>query len=490
MKGATTIDPRRIVATADRLKELAFTMASGRLAAFLLYVNPSYHLQWFHRIIADKCQNLFEGKVKRLMIFVPPQHGKSEIVSRCFPAWCLGKNPNTKIVGCSYSSDLVCQFSRSIQRIIDSPEYADLFPDTRLNGTNVVTTRGYLRNVNIFETVGYGGFYKAVGVGGSLTGTPVDLGIIDDPVKDSIEAGSQTYRDRLWDWYNNVFLTRLHNESKQLLIMTRWHADDLAGRLLEREPEKWEVVSIPAIKEDNGDPADKRKVGEALWPERHSRETLLEVQSRSPRTFAALYQQRPTITGGNIILKTWFRHITFNEFKRLHTNEPMVFFLDTAYTQNSENDPTGIIATCKIGYDIYVSAAEKVLMKFPDLIRFIPRWVRDNGYTFKSSIRIEPKANGISVVDQLQEVTGLNITKTPSPQDDKETRLNAASPAVECGRVVLVDGAWNEEFVEEVCGFPSMKHDEYVDLLCYAIDYFIGGHFKPIDLERLARVVH
>ncbi len=491
MKRAATIDPRKLEATADRLNELAFTMASGRLAAFLLYANPSYHLQWFHRLIADKCQALFEGKVKRLMIFVPPQHGKSEIVSRCFPAWALGRNPDTKIVGCSYSSDLVRQFSRSIQRIIDSPEYAELFPDTRLNGSNVVTTRGYLRNVDIFETVGYGGFYKAVGVGGSLTGTAVDIGIIDDPVKDAMEAYSSTYRDRVWEWYTSVFLTRLHNESKQLLIMTRWHSDDLAGRLLEREPDKWEVVSIPAIKEDGGDPADKRKVGEALWPEKHSRETLMEVQSRSPRTFAALYQQRPTIGGGNIVRSEWFRHIPLEEFKRMHSRETVVFFIDTAYTDNTDNDPTGIIGSCRIGNDLYITCAAKVYMKFPDLLRFIPTFVRNNGYTPGSSLRIEPKANGLSVIDQMREQTGLNVTKTPTPRDSKETRLNAASPFVECGRVVLVDGAWNEEFKEEVCGFPAMPHDEYVDTLCYAIDYHIGnGHYKPIDFERLARMIN
>ena len=456
---------------------------------FLDYVTPGYDRRWFHTLIADKCQALVDGTSgkKGLMIFVPPQHGKSEIVSRKLPAWCLGRNPNMKIAGASYAADLAKQFCLNIQRTIEDPAYKTLFPKTFLNNGR---HRGYIRNSDYFDTVGYGGFYKAVGVCGGLTGTPVDLGIIDDPIKDALEAGSQTYRDRVWDWYNNVFLTRLHNESKQILIMTRWHADDLAGRLLEHEADEWEVLILPAVKEDESNTYDIREIGEALWPEKHSLERIEAIRKRSPRTYNALYQQRPTDVVGNIILKTWFRHITLNEFKRLHTNEPMVFFLDTAYTQNSENDPTGIIATCKIGYDIYVSAAEKVLMKFPDLIRFIPRWVRDNGYTFKSSIRIEPKANGISVVDQLQEVTGLNITKTPSPQDDKETRLNAASPAVECGRVVLVDGAWNEEFVEEVCGFPSMKHDEYVDLLCYAIDYFIGGHFKPIDLERLARVVH
>lgn len=455
---------------------------------------PNYDRKWFHTLIADKCQALIDGTLGKngLMIFVPPQHGKSEIVSRKLPAWALGRNPNMKIGGASYSSDLSQQFSRSIQRTMDDPLYKAVFPKTFLNQSNMAkgVGRGYIRNVDFFETVGFGGFYKAVGVGGALTGTPLDLGIIDDPVKDAMEAYSAVYRERVWEWYLNVFLTRLHNDSKQLIIMTRWHSDDLAGRLLEKEPEKWEVVTIPAIKEDNSNPNDPRKVGEALWPEKHSLESILAMKSKSPRTYSALYQQHPVIEGGNIIKRKWFKFTSYEEFKRMRNNEPIIFFADTAYTENSDNDPTGIIGTCKIGNELYLTSAAKVMMEFPDLLRFIPSWVRDNGYTPRSSIRIEPKANGISVVQQLRKVTGLNVTMTPSPQDSKETRLNAASPTVECGRVILVDGPWNEDFIDEVCGFPAKKHDEFVDVLCYAIDYYFGSQYKPIDFDRLARSVY
>ncbi len=456
---------------------------------FLDYVMPNYDRRWFHTLIADKCQQLIDGTLGKsgLMLFVPPQHGKSEIVSRKLPAWALGRNPNYKIAGASYSADLSQQFSRSIQRTMDDHLYKAVFPKTFLSQYNM---RGYIRNIDFFETVGYGGFYKAVGVGGALTGTPLDLGIIDDPVKDAKEAYSAVYRERVWEWYLNVFLTRLHNESKQLIIMTRWHSDDLAGRLLENEADKWEVVAIPAIKEDNSDPNDIRKVGEALWPEKHSLERIEAMRVRSPRTYAALYQQHPVIEGGNIIKKKWFKFISYEEFKRMRNGEPIVFFADTAYTEDSENDPTGIIGTCKIGNYLYITTAVKVLMEFPDLLRFIPTFVRDNGYSPKSSLRIEPKANGLSVFQQLQKSTGLNVTKTPSPEDSKETRLNSASPTVECGRVVLVDGPWNEDFMDEVCGFPAKKHDEYVDLICYAIDYHFGSPYKPIDFERLSHIVH
>lgn len=475
-------------------RELHKREARTRFPVFLDYASPTYSRQWFHTLIAEKCQMLLEGTLgtNRLMLFVPPQHGKSEIVSRKFPAWALGIEPTLKIVGSSYSADLAEQFSRSIQRTIDSSEYGEVFPNTYLNNQHVThdMKRGWVRKVDMFETVGFGGFYKAVGVGGSLTGTPADIGIIDDPVKDAQEAYSPTIRERIWNWYTDVFLTRLHNNSKQLLIMTRWHEDDLAGRLLEKESEKWTVIRIPALKEDYMLDEDPRDMGDSLWEDMHSRESLLEAEQRSPRTFAALYQQRPSIAGGNIIKREWFKHIKVADFKRIYDGETIVFFLDTAYTDKTENDPSGIIATCKIGNDLYITHAQKVLMKFPDLIRFIPEYARTHGYTLRSSIRIEPKANGISVVDQLSEVSGLNVVKTPTPKDSKETRLYAVSPTVEAGRVILVDGAWNEAFEDEVCGFPAKPHDEYVDILGYAINYHISNPFKPVDRSRISKQVY
>lgn len=443
-----------------------------------------------HGVVEGNCIQV-EGGMYLAGEDLIPTHN-SEIVSKMFPAWAFGYNPDLKIVGCSYSATLAQQFSRSIQRIMDSPEYKCIFPQTALNASNVRNvTRGYIRNVDLFEIVNHKGFYKTQGVCGGLTGTPVDIAIIDDPVKDAIEAYSSTYRQRVWDWYTSVLLTRLHNESRQLFIMTRWHEDDLAGRILAREADKWEVVSIPAIREtlNDGNPDDPRAVGEALWPQRHSLSRLLEAQQRSARVFTALYQQHPTSDGGNIIKRDWFRYVSREEFMRMRREEPMVFFIDTAFTDKTTNDPTGVIATCRIGDDLYIANARKVNMKFPELVKFIPEYAQKNGYSARSSIRIEPKANGISVIDQLKAMTGLNVTATPSPRDSKETRLNAASVYVECGRVVLVEDLWNDEFVEEVCGFPVKPHDEYVDVLCYAIDHHLMNVRTGIDLHRLSKLV-
>lgn len=442
---------------------------------FLDYKNPTYTRKWFHTLIADKCQSLIDGTLgkDRLMVFIPPQHGKSDIVSRSFPAWALGTNPRLKIVGASYSADLAQKFSGAIQRTMDDDPFQRLFPDCKLNGQGV-KEKGYVRNADYFEIIGTGGYYKAVGVCGGLTGTAVDIGIIDDPVKDKMEAYSPTYRERVWNWYTDVFLTRLHNDSKQLLIMTRWHDDDLAGRILKMEGERWEILSLPAIRENGDDPDDPREIGEALWEDRHSISKLREMETKSPRTFASLYQQRPTIEGGNIVKNAWFSRVSFSEFRQFHREEgtPIDFFLDTAFTESTKNDPTGIIATTHIGNKTYVLNAKKVHLTFPDLIRFIPTFCAENGYTNESRIMIEPKANGISVIDQLRESTRLNVMRTPSPSESKETRLYSVSPTIESGRVVLVEGVWNDAFLDEVCGFPSKAHDEFVDVLVYAISHY------------------
>lgn len=467
--------------------------APTSFSRFLGYSNPKYELEWFHKEIADHCQMLLEGKIKNLMVFMPPQHGKSEIISRNFPAFAFGQNPDLKIVGSSYSADLAEQFSRAIQRTIDSREYHEIFPDTYLNGSDGRYVKNCIRNVDFFELVGHRGFYKAVGVGGALTGTPVDIAIIDDPVKDANEANSVTYRQRVWDWYNTVLTTRLHNHSRQLFIMTRWHEDDLAGRILKAEPNEWVVLSIPAIceQEHDGGKSD-RHIGDALWPSHHSIEKLLKQKARAPREFSALYQQHPTIEGGNIVKRHWFKKISLTEFRSLRFNEPMHFYLDTAYNkkkQGQDNDPSGILAACRIRNYIYIYNAMKVWKEMPDLLRFLPDFMSANKASDESKLHVEPKANGESVIQMLKEISTLNVKETETPKDSKEVRLRAVSPRIECGRVFLVDGDWNEEFLDEVCGFPTQPHDEFVDILGYAINDLYMDEDNEIDYDNLSKSV-
>lgn len=226
---------------------------------------------------------------------MPPQHGKSELTSRRLPAYMLGLRPKLKIVGCSYSSDLSTSFNRDVQRIIDDEVYNSIFPQTRINSKHIKTdSKGqYLRNSDMFETIQHRGFYKSVGVGGSLTGTSVDVAIIDDPIKDAVEGNSPTDQSRKWEWYTNVLLTRLHNDSQQLITMTRWHKNDLCGKILDVMPEGWEVLRLEAIKQNTTHEQDARAFGEALWESRHSKEKIMSIAKANPRTFDALYQGDP-----------------------------------------------------------------------------------------------------------------------------------------------------------------------------------------------------
>lgn len=283
-------------------RELRKELARRLMLDFVLWTKDDYKANWHHELLCEYLDAFIKGDIPRLMVFMPPQHGKSELTSRRLPAFMLGLSPKLKIAGCSYSADLARSFNRDVQRIIDNEVYQELFPGTTLSKSNVKNSaRGnYLRNADMFEVVGHSGFYKSVGVGGSLTGTPVDIGLIDDPVKDRAEANSPTYRKKVWEWYEDVFLTRLHNGSQQLLTMTRWHKDDLAGKILNAEKDKWEVINLEGVKRKVFHPKDPRKVGEALWGERHSLEKLLGVEKRSERTFNALYQGDPKASGSNL----------------------------------------------------------------------------------------------------------------------------------------------------------------------------------------------
>lgn len=281
---------------------------------FAQYMRPQYVMNWHHKRLADALDRFFRGEIKRLMVFMPPQHAKSEFVSRLFPAYSLGHDPDKKIVLTSYASALAEKMNRDCQKVIDSEEYRYVFPQTQLQTTN--TNGKYVRNAEIFEVVNYNGYLKTVGVGGSLTGTPADLLIIDDPHKDRKEAQSAMISQGVWDWYTDVAETRLHNNSGICLVQTRWAHDDLAGRILQNmydsiergdeDVEYWTVITIPAIKVNDDDPEDPRRIGEALWPERHSLRRLNLIRSKSLRTFQSLYQQDPQpVQAGGEAYKTF-----------------------------------------------------------------------------------------------------------------------------------------------------------------------------------------
>ena len=267
-------------------------------------------------------------------------------------------------------------------------------------------------------------------------------------------------------------------------IMQRLHDDDVTGYLLKKKGDKIRHICLPAEVSDRVNPPElkERYIDGLLDPVRIDREVIAEAKiDLGSRQYAGQYEQAPSVDGGNIIKAEWFGHISLSQFLAIRGRAAIHFFLDTAYDekkQKSDNDPSGILAACLLQNYLFIFHAQKVWKEFPELMRFIPDYVKAHGYDGRSSIRIEPKANGISVIQAVRKYTKLNVTRTPAPTDSKEVRLHAVSPKIECGRVILVEGDWNEEFVDEVSQFPAKTHDEYVDILVYAINYLLDDNYE------------
>jgi predicted phage terminase large subunit-like protein len=271
------------------LEEQQVYAARTRLIDFVTYTMPTYQVNWHHDRYAAALDRFARGEIRKLMVFMPPQNGKSLLCSVNLPAKLLGDNPNFKVAIASYNTTFAAKWGRDVQRIIEDPKYQQLYPDTKLPNRGA----GYIRTTEEFEILHKKGSFIAVGVGGGLTGRAVDIGIIDDPYKDAQDAWSPTVRANVQDWYDSVFRTRLHNDSQQLITLTRWHPDDLAGTILKREPGKWHQVIFPAVKLGPPNTEDPRLEGEALWPSRHSLERLLEIKQQNQVIFLSMYQQDP-----------------------------------------------------------------------------------------------------------------------------------------------------------------------------------------------------
>lgn len=278
----------------EHLREYAKRERARRdLLYFTTYTKENYITKYFHKEICSELQDFMESEINnKLMIFMPPQTGKSEISSRRFPAWVLGKYPDLKIALTNYNATIAAKFNKDIQKIMDDEKYMKIFPNTKLQGMSASKKNSthLVRNTTEFEIANKEGSLITVGVGGALTSRQVDLLILDDLYKDAMAAWSPVYRQNVLDWYDAVGDARLHNQSKIIIVFTRWHEEDLAGVLLEREPKEWKVISYPALAVEN---EAHRKIGDALWPERHSKEKMLKIKKNNLIIFESLYQQDP-----------------------------------------------------------------------------------------------------------------------------------------------------------------------------------------------------
>lgn len=422
-----------------------------------------------------------KGEIKKLIITVPPQHGKSEGSTRRLPAYMLGEDPNKRIGIASYSTPFARKFNRDIQRIIDTPEYVEIFPDTILNSSNVVTvSSSYLRNSDEFEIVGYKGSLKAVGRGGALTGNSIDIMIMDDLYKDYMEGNSPVIRENVWDWYTTVVKTRLHNHSQELIVFTRWHEDDLIGRIEKTEqvidiksieelkniPKgAWIKINYEAIKSGEPIEIDSRKAGEALYPQKHDIEKLTDTRNLDPEKFNCLYQGDPRSKEG----------LLYSEFKT-YSELPDIKIVKN-YTDTADS---GEDYLCSICYGEPLDPNDRNL------------YVIDLLYTPLSIEHTEPDTMNLLNKNQVKEADfesnnggrsfAVHVQKHTSchiswfhQSKNKEARI--ISNAAEVNKRIVFPQRWSiewPEFYEHVTGFKKMfkanKQDGAPDVLTGIIE--------------------
>jgi len=454
-------------------------LGERNLLSFTRHTLPAFAPAPFHIAYYEVLTRFAMGEIKKLMITMPPQHGKSEGATRRLPAFVLGQDPDKRIAIVSYNAIKARKFNRELQRIMDDDRYYELFPETLLAGQASYQEQGrrsrnYARNSDECEIVGYQGSFKTIGVGGSLTGEPVDMLIMDDLYKDASSAWSPVIRQNVADWYDTVASTRLHNDSQQLLVFTRWHMEDLAGRLLEQEgvydpienPQGWLLVSFPAIQNRPPSEQDPRVEGEPLWPERHSLEKLLEIKGRSPTVFESLYQQNPQPSQG-------LMYEEFNCYTDLPSRSYSVAYIDAA--------DSGADYLCALFY----KEAEDGNYITDVLYTKDPMEVTETTLTYMlqqhqvERCHIESNNGGNLFVSNLQQRswdTGNRLTRfNPFHQNQNKTaRIFAASASVQ--KLIKMPLDWKKrfpKFARDLTGYLRVgtnAHDDAPDALTGSIE--------------------
>ena len=413
------------------------------LLPFTEYTNTLYQAAPHHRLIVDALEAVERGEIKRLMVCMPPRHGKSELASRRFPAWFIGRNPSRQIIAASYNADLATDFGREVRNIVNSPEFKALFPEVTLSQDSQAANRWH---------TSAGGIYVAAGVGTAVTGRGADVLLIDDPFKDRQEADSELQRKRVWDWFVSTAYTRLMPGGAIVVINTRWHDDDLSGRLLAQASEDWKLLSLPAL-----------TAGEALWPEWYPVERLEQIRSTiGDREWSALYQQNPAPDEGDYFKRDWF-----GEYDQAPKSLNVFAASDYAVTDGSgDYTEHGVIGVDWSG-DWYVldwwrgqTTADEWIDRKCDLIkRHKPqRWFGEAGVIRKA---IEPYLKR-----RMEERHAYCWIEWLPSISDKPTRARSFQALASMGKVKLPKNApWKGDLLSQLLRFPAGKHDDGVDVL-------------------------
>ena len=478
--------PRSLPVTSAQAAEVLLRRRQARkgLLSFAQYTMPEYKPGWHHRVLADAVDRMVTGDLRRLIVSMPPRHGKSEMVSRRLPAYLMGRNPDETIIASSYSAELASRMNRDIQRIMASSEYRHLFPGTRLNESNSRTVAGsWLRNSDIFEVVGATGAYRSSGVGGGITGMGARWLIIDDPFKNREEADSVTIRENIWDWYTSTLYTRQAPDARILVIMTRWHSEDLAGKLIslsqDRETaDKWEVIEFPAIAGDVPLPQDIRKPGEALWPEMFPIEDLERMKaSIGDYQWSALYQQQPRSGGGVEWPEHYFdRGLFFEEWPEVLVQK--VIALDPSKGANAKHgDYSAIVKLGRTSDGTLWVEADLARRSTEEIVDTVCEAQRDWG---ADALVIETNQFQELLAGQIAakgKLNGMPIPIVPIINTvSKIVRIRRLGPYLHQKSFRFKNTPGTKLLVEQLKDFPVHSHDDGPDSLEMALRVMIQQH--------------
>ncbi|WP_346235717.1 phage terminase large subunit [Lysinibacillus telephonicus] len=472
----------------EQLDALAYEaereLARQNYRDYVEFVHRGQYTHFKHtELICETLQRIADGEQLSVLIEMPPRHGKSMTVTETFPSYYLGRNPDKRVIAAAYSDGLAKKFGRLNRNKFN--EFSPELFNVQLSESNAA--------VKDWGVEGRAGGMIATGIGGAITGQGADLMIIDDPIKNMKEAMSQLIRDNIWDEWEATLSTRLHDGASVIVIMTRWHEDDLIGRLLARSPRNWIRLRLPAIAEDEDDLLG-RKIGEALCPElgfneQWAKDKKTEVGSR---TWVSLYQQRPAPAGGNIFKREWMKfYVRTQEQKREWglSDDVMVLPIhfdkqaqswDCTFKESETSDYVagGVWARKKAQY--FLLDVDHRRMGFADTMKAI-RAMSDKWPKARSKY-IEDKANGTAIIEMLSdEISGIVPV---NPDGGKEARANAVSPLFEAGNVYLPHPnmcPWVEDLIEELVSFPNAAHDDLVDMTTQALNQLYTNNSNPID---------
>lgn len=538
--------PNKSLTPAAAAQYLIDVQAAGQhFLDYVRFVNPRWSIPDFHKTLGEALDLLEKGLLRKdfhktqdpvrvlastaalpedptlvhnVLITMPPRHSKSTYGSVLFPAYYQGRDAERHTMSCSYNKQLASGFGGDVRELVWSPRHGQVFPSHKLSAEKASTEEWR-------TTEGGKSFF--IGLGGTTSGRPANFLNLDDPIKAREEADSITYRNRTWSYYTSALRMRLEPDYQNrppihVMILTRWHPDDVAGRVqqLPEWTEDWLHITMPALSEEPTGrmisittlpPEDPRHLTQsqideqeaagievstevpetrpkALWPERFPVSELEKRRRLDKRGFAALFQQRPFIEGGNLIRSSWWR--TYPSDFDPHNFPSVVIAADTSFKKGQENDPSvALVGGLDINGDIYLLDRRRAKLEFPELKRLLismnTQW-RGRGL---KGIYIEDKASGQSVIQELKRESGLSVIPH-KVVSDKVARLNAVLPLIEGGRVFLPASAhWVDEFVAECEAFPNAPHDDQVDALVILLDALSrmqtgGSYYIPPPLPN------